>query len=139
MNFFFFKFQTQALALICSKSPVKDHTETVTDRERESNRIENSSPKVRSHQNNGNIESSQTNSSMTTGDRGGENRETAVNLKLRSNLNSPSENGISSTFMLEKGASSPTNDRKGFDFSKVNGKYVLQNRIYGFNIRRDIT
>lgn len=118
---FFFKFQTQALALICSKSPVKDHTETISDREKESNRIENSSPKIRSHQNNGNIESSQTNSSMTAGERG-EGRETAVNLKLRSNLNSPSENGISSTFMLEKGASSPTNERKGFDFSKVNGE-----------------
>lgn len=61
---------------------------------------------------------------MTTGERG-ESRETAVNLKLRSNLNSPSENGISSTFMLEKGASSPTHERKGFDFSKVNGKFIF--------------
>ncbi|KAJ6642292.1 Homeobox protein dve-1 [Pseudolycoriella hygida] len=110
--------QTQALALICSKSPVKDHTETVTDREKESNGVEDCSAKNRSHQSNGNIESSQTNSSTTPG----ESRETAVNLKLRSNLNSPSENGISSTFMLEKGASSPTNERKGFDFSKVNAK-----------------
>lgn len=126
-------FQTQALALICSKSPAKEHTESVSDREKESSRVENSSPKIRSHQNNGNIESSQTNSSIATGERGGEGRETAVNLKLRSNLNSPSENGISSTFMLEKGASSPTNERKGFDFSKVNGKFYekeQKSRIY---------
>lgn len=66
---------------------------------------------------------------MTTGERS-EGRETAVNLKLRSNLNSPSENGISSTFMLEKGASSPTNDRKGFDFSKVNGKLLCILNFY---------
>lgn len=113
-------FQTQALALICSKSPVKDHPEALTDREKESTRAEISSPKNRSHQNNGNFESNQTNLlSMTTG----EGKDTAVNLKLRSNLNSPSENGISSTFMLEKGASSPSNERKGFDFSKVNGEF----------------